>query len=51
MTTIIDKDRHHQRHYRPPPQPTMAAIAVVNEDDRSRRLHPTIASIDGNRRQ
>jgi len=51
MTTIVDDDHHCRRCYRPPPQPTMAAIAVVNDDDRSRRLHPTITSIDDDRRQ
>ncbi len=51
MTTIVDKDRHCCRRYRLPPQPTMTAIAVVNDNDWSRRLHPTIASIDDDRRQ
>ena len=50
MTTIVDEDRHHRRRYRLPPQPTMAAIAVVNDNDRSRRL-PTIAFIDDDHRR
>jgi hypothetical protein len=46
MTTIVDKDQHCRRHYQPPLQLTMTAIAVVNDNDRSRRLHPKVASID-----
>jgi hypothetical protein len=49
MTTIINKDRHCRCRYRPPLQPTMTAIAVVNDGDWSRRLHPTIASIGDDR--
>jgi hypothetical protein len=48
MTTIVDKDRHCRRRYRLPPQPTMTVIAMVNDNDWSRRLHPTVASIDNN---
>ena len=51
MTTIGDEDHHCCRRYRLLPQPTMTAIAVVNDDDWSRRLHPTIASIDDDHRQ
>ena len=51
MTTIVDEDRHHCRGYRPPPQSTITAIAVVNDNDQSHRLHPTIAFIDNDLRQ
>ena len=51
MTTIVDKDCHRRRRYRPLLQPTMTDIAVVNDDYQSHRLHPIVASIDNNRRQ
>jgi hypothetical protein len=51
MTTIVNEDRHRHCRYRPALQPKMTAIAVVNDDDRSRRLHPTVASIDDDRRR
>ena len=51
MITIIDKDRHFRRHYQPPTQPTMTAITMVNDNDWSRWLHPTVASIDDDRCQ
>ena len=48
MTTIVNKDHHCRRHYQPPLQLTMTAIAVVNDNDWSRQVHPIVASIDDN---